>query len=426
MRTKTFGYLNVNVLGMEGIMKTIRKQTIASALTFALCISTALSCGEPAGAKAGKKVKKVAITSPVLGKVYLKKGQSYKLKVKVTPKKAKNKKLRYQSSKPKVAAVSKKGKIKAKKAGTAKITVTARDGSKKKARLTVKVLKKFKKASSVALNKNKVTLYVNGKENEKTVSLLAKVKPVKATVKKVVYRSSNNKIASVSKKGKITAIKEGTAKITAYAEDGRGAKAVCQVTVAKKSDNNSSQTPNTPAKVNCLQFRGVNNFMSYTVVRYLLPNGVKVSDLTGIQFDAETKKDTSIRFYAGEARDEKTELTSAKQEVKDTVTGTATAVVDNTTVPKTTHKLEITTTETTRPLLKSGAKQTIFFPLDATAKERLQGEKENEVAFVVYPHAAKPQMTFYNLKLRTTMATYDVPLHTDNWMAGYGGILTFV
>lgn len=406
-------------------MKTIRKQTIASALTFALCISTALSCGEPAGAKAGKKVKKVTITSPVLGKVYLKKGQSYKLKVKVTPKKAKNKKLRYQSSKPKVAAVSKKGKIKAKKAGTAKITVTARDGSKKKARLTVKVLKKFKKANGVSLNKKKVTLYVNGKENEKTVSLSAKVKPAKATVKKVVYRSSNKKIASVSKKGKITAIKEGTAKITAYAEDGRGAKAVCQVTV-KKSNNHSSQTPDTPVKVNCLQFRGVNNFMSYTVVRYLLPNGVKVSDLTGIQFDAETKKDTSIRFYAGETRDEKTELTSATQEVKDTVTGTATAVVDNTTVPKTTHKLEIATTKTTRPLLKSGARQTISFSLDAAAKERLQGEKENEVAFVVYPHAAKPQMTFYNLKLRTTMATYDVPLHTNNWMAGYGGILTFV
>ena len=178
-------------------MKTIKKQTIALALTFALCISTALSCGEPAGAKAGKKVKKVTITSPVLGKVYLKKGQSYKLKVKVTPKKAKNKKLRYQSSKPKVAAVSKKGKIKAKKAGTAKITVTARDGSKKKARLTVKVLKKFKKANSVSLNKKKVTLYVNGKENEKTVSLSAKVKPAKATVKKVVYRSSNKKIATV-------------------------------------------------------------------------------------------------------------------------------------------------------------------------------------------------------------------------------------
>ena len=118
----------------------------------------------------------------------------------------------------------------------------------------------------------------------------------------------------------------------------------------KKSGNHSLPTPDTPAKVNCLQFRGVNNFMSYTVVRYLLPNGVKVSDLTGIQFDAETKKDTSIRFYAGETRDEKTELTSAKQEVKDTVTGTATAVVDNTTVPKTTHKLEIATTETTRPL----------------------------------------------------------------------------
>lgn len=130
---------------------------------------------------------------------------------------------------------------------------------------------------------------------------------MKATIKKVVYCSSNKKIVSVSKKGKITAIKEGTAKITAYAGDGRGAKAVCQVTVARKDDNHSPQTPDVPAKINSLQFRGVNNFMSYTVVRYLLPSGVKVSDLTD-QFDAETKKDTSIRFYAARRKTKRRNL----------------------------------------------------------------------------------------------------------------------
>ena len=390
----------------------------ACLLTFAMVVPTILPV-RPAQAASGVKVKSITFAKPAVQTLALKKGETYRPKVNVIPKKGKNS-IKFSSSKKAVVQVTGKGVLKARKAGTATVSAVSTSKPKKKAKIKVTVYKKFQKVKKVSFDKSSAALKVGESLALKTV-----ISPGKATVKKVVYRSSNKKIATVSKKGKVTAIKEGTAKITAYAEDGRGAKAVCQVTV-KKSGNHSLPTPDTPAKVNCLQFRGVNNFMSYTVVRYLLPNGVKVSDLTGIQFDAETKKDTSIRFYAGETRDEKTELTSAKQEVKDTVTGTATAVVDNTTVPKTTHKLEIATTETTRPLLKSGAKQTISFALDAAAKERLQGEKENEVAFVVYPHAAKPQMTFYNLKLRTTMATYDVPLHTDNWMAGYGGILTFV
>ncbi len=59
----------------------------------------------------------------------------------VLPSKASNKKLSYTSSNKKVATVNSKGVITGMKAGTAKITIKASDGSGKKVTATVKVLK---------------------------------------------------------------------------------------------------------------------------------------------------------------------------------------------------------------------------------------------------------------------------------------------
>lgn len=70
-------------------------------------------------------------------KLSLKKGKTYKLKAKKTPAKAK---LSWKSSKPKTVSVNNKGTVKAKKAGKATITVTAKyKGLKKKASCQVTV-----------------------------------------------------------------------------------------------------------------------------------------------------------------------------------------------------------------------------------------------------------------------------------------------
>ena len=68
-------------------------------------------------------------------KLTLKKGKSFKLKVTITQKDSQNK-IFYKTSNKKIVAVSKNGKIKAKKKGTAKITVIS---GKKKAVCKVKV-----------------------------------------------------------------------------------------------------------------------------------------------------------------------------------------------------------------------------------------------------------------------------------------------
>ena len=111
------------------------------------------------------------------------------------------KNVKYSTSNKKVATVDKKGKVKAVAAGTVKITV--KSGSKK-AVYTITVpgttaIKGIK--SSVSIKKGKrYTLKPKLSYTEKA--------------DKVTYKSSNKKIATVSKKGVIKGKKKGTATIT--------------------------------------------------------------------------------------------------------------------------------------------------------------------------------------------------------------------
>ena len=159
--------------------------------------------------------------------VSLKMGERFTLKTTISPKKASVKKLAYESSNPKVATVSKKGVIRAVSAGTAKIRVTAADGSGKKASCTVTVTESTVPAvpvSSVALNKTRLNLKQGGREQ-----LVATVGPSNAANKSVKWESSNQAVAEVSNNGTVTAVTEGTAVITASAHN--NVRASCPVTV---------------------------------------------------------------------------------------------------------------------------------------------------------------------------------------------------
>lgn len=80
--------------------------------------------------------------------------------------------------------------------------------------------------SSVTLNKAEITL-VEGEEE----TLVATIKPDNATDKNVTWESSDAKVASVSSEGKVTAILEGSATITAKSGT---VSATCQVRVNPK------------------------------------------------------------------------------------------------------------------------------------------------------------------------------------------------
>lgn len=81
--------------------------------------------------------------------------------------------------------------------------------------------------TSVSLNKSTLDIKVG-----ETATLTATINPTNATNKNVTWKSNNTQIATVDTAGKITAIKEGTAKITVKTKDGNYT-ATCIVTVSK-------------------------------------------------------------------------------------------------------------------------------------------------------------------------------------------------
>lgn len=201
---------------------------VAVALVAALFFTT-FSAADFVSAAGKKTIKTIQLTKPAVQTLALQKGEKYKLNWKVTPKNLK-KKVKITSGKKSVVNVGKNGVLKAKKAGKATITIQSKTKPKKTVKLKVTVHKKLTKAKKVSLNQKSAVLAPGGR-----LTLKATISPKKATVKKVTYSSSEKSVATVSQKGIVAAKKEGTAKITAYAQDGRGAKAVCNIKVQKKS-----------------------------------------------------------------------------------------------------------------------------------------------------------------------------------------------
>lgn len=158
--------------------------------------------------------------------------------------------VKWQSSDKTVASVS-KGKVTAKKAGTAVITATA-NGVSDTVAVTVNDYD-----PTITLNQNEYTLYT-GKGN--TVTLKATVDGASKTV---TWKSSDISVATVTNKGKVTAVKEGQTLITATAN---GVTAECLITVKEskvilETENihlDKGETANIPADVT-----GINQTIKY-------------------------------------------------------------------------------------------------------------------------------------------------------------------
>lgn len=140
----------------------------------------------------------------------LTKGTSFTLKVNGA-----KRKMKWSSSNPKVAKVNGNGKVSAKKAG--KATITAKTGTNTyRCRVTVNNAKLNRKNASI-LTGSSYTFKVTG------------------TNKKVVWSSSNPKVASVQK-GKVTGRMAGTVTITAKVGD---SSLKAKVKVFKNNNNNN-------------------------------------------------------------------------------------------------------------------------------------------------------------------------------------------
>ncbi len=85
------------------------------------------------------------------------------------------------------------------------------------------------KVSSIKLNTKNHTMYSN-----QYVQLKATVLPNNAYNKSVTWKSSNSKIATVDKNGKVKALKVGNAIITATSTDGSNVSAQCKIKVVQR------------------------------------------------------------------------------------------------------------------------------------------------------------------------------------------------
>ena len=268
------------------------RRFVTAMLVFAMVI-TSLTVSS-VDSQAAKKVKKVTIGVKVGGSgiLVLKKGQSKKLKVSVTPKKA-SKKVTYKSSKASIVSVSSKGVVKARKSkGSAKITVTSKQNAKKKATIKVKIGTPVKK---VAISKNATSTWSsanykivekNGQKtkvypkytdklkavkntftimNGRNMVIKASVSPKKATRKSLKWSTNKGSILKVvgnGTKATVIARKVGKANVIARATDGSGKKAVVKVNVVKfKSDKTPAPTPTPDTRKKTL----VEDFESYPV-----------------------------------------------------------------------------------------------------------------------------------------------------------------
>ncbi|MCR5204743.1 MAG: Ig-like domain-containing protein [Lachnospiraceae bacterium] len=149
-------------------------------------------------------------------------GKKLTLNATISGETATNKEVKWTSSNKKVCKVTKNGVIKGVKAGKCTIKVKAKDGSGVYAKCTVRVIKA---TEDVELNKTYVDI-IQGR----TAKLKATTTPSKVTYN-VVWSSSDDKVAIVSKKGKITAIKPGDCEIVCRAGDNSEIYAVCYVHV---------------------------------------------------------------------------------------------------------------------------------------------------------------------------------------------------
>ena len=197
VKGKEQGYVTITATTANGAHKATYKVLVANAVT-------------------GIRLDKSSITMNV--------GKSTTITPTIAPKEATIKTVKWYSDNNDVATVDKNGKVTAKSSGYATITAKTVDGSFK-AKASVYVVVPVK---GVELNRK--TAYLNSGSKAK---LTASIAPSNATVKGVVWTTSNKDVATVSSTGVVKAKKRGTATITCTTKNGRKV-ATCKIYVVKR------------------------------------------------------------------------------------------------------------------------------------------------------------------------------------------------
>lgn len=179
----------------------------------------------------------------------IKVGSSAQLSATVLPTNLANKSVTWSSSNTKIATVSSSGKVTAKKAGTVKITATSKANKKITNTVSIKV-ESIPKAKSIKIKNIPKTIYAGQK-----FKLTAEVLPSNAVNKAVLWKSSDNNIATVDGKGQVVAKKVGKVKIAVYSAADKTINTSVQLNIQKKT----AAKPGIPEIVNAESINIINN-----------------------------------------------------------------------------------------------------------------------------------------------------------------------
>lgn len=140
-------------------------------------------------------------------------GRTTNLNVKISPSSAYNKGIIYRSENEGIAKVDSKGNVTpVSSSGTTRIVCEAKDGQGAKTVVTINIRQSV---TALSFDRESVVVGTSGKK-----TLVPKIEPEDAYNKKLKYRSSNSKIASVDSNGNVKGISVGEAIITATTTDG--------------------------------------------------------------------------------------------------------------------------------------------------------------------------------------------------------------
>ena len=167
-------------------------------------------------------------------------GNIYQLVATVIPVDATNKAVTWVSSNPSVATVTDTGLVTAVSNGATIITVTTEDGCYT---ATCEVTVDLPDDPNIPVTNVEIdTQKIEFNDIGETYQLIATVLPIDATNQTVVWTSNNPEIVTVDASGKITAVKNGVATITATTQDGNYT-ASCEVLVNSDTSNGGAYHP---------------------------------------------------------------------------------------------------------------------------------------------------------------------------------------